>query len=144
MSTDDRRDQAATSTDEFVRPDQGLSRFYEIEPRIDAGMAEPESPEARRMQHVLTNVLGGPGGGVHVDVHPYRLDDGDRVLLCTDGLTDLVADDEIARVLGEHSAPADACRALVDLALERGGRDNITVLVARYEIGVDSALEQRL
>src|SRR4051812_9312630 len=101
---------------------------------VDSGIAEPGSPEAGRLRNLLTNVLGGPDSGFAVEVNRQRLADGDRVLLCTDGLTDLVADDEIARVLEQNPAPADVCRALIDLALERGGKDNITVLVARYEI----------
>ena len=63
-----------------------------------------------------------PTPAVDVDVGHHRLADGDRLLLCTDGLTDLVTDDEIARVLADHPDPDDACRALVDLALERGGQ----------------------
>jgi serine/threonine protein phosphatase PrpC len=99
---------------------------------VDSGVAEPGSPEARRVRHVLTNVLGGPDAPVEVDVRRHTLADGDALLLCTDGLTDGLADDEIARALDDHPAPADACRALIDRALDRGGQDNVTVLIARY------------
>jgi protein phosphatase len=99
---------------------------------IDTGIASPDSPEARKTRHVLTNVLGGPDAGISVDVSRHRLAEGDTLLLCTDGLNDLVQDDEIARALESNPEPADACRVLVDLALERGGRDNVTVVVARY------------
>lgn len=99
---------------------------------IDTGVALPDSPEARHTRHVLTNVLGGPDAGIDVDVNRYRLADGDTLLLCTDGLNDRVADDEIARTLDAAPTPDDACRALIDLALDRGGRDNITAVVARY------------
>ena len=68
------------------------------------------------------------------DVDHYILDDGDRVLLCTDGLNDMVEDEEIAAILDRHPAPADACDALIALALERGGKDNVTVVVARYQL----------
>ncbi|MBY0395571.1 MAG: protein phosphatase 2C domain-containing protein [Thermoleophilia bacterium] len=102
---------------------------------VDAGLAAPDSPEARRRKHVLTNVLGGPGLGISVDMEHRRLAHGDKILLCTDGLTDLVKDDEIARILGAAESSDRACRALVDLALERGGRDNVTVIVGRYDIG---------
>ena len=47
--------------------------------------------------HVLTNYLGGPGGGGVAEVYRLDLADGDRLLVCTDGLTDLVGDDEIGR-----------------------------------------------
>jgi protein phosphatase len=82
--------------------------------------------------HVLTNCLGGPGKYVHVDFHHLRLADGDQLLLCTDGLTDLVPSDEIASILGRHSHPQQAAEALVQRALECGGKDNVTVVLARY------------
>jgi protein phosphatase len=99
---------------------------------IDAGVAAPGSPEERKRRHVLTNCLGGPRLDVEVDVDHHRLEDGDRLLLCTDGLTDHVEDPEIAALLERHPAPDDACRALVDLALERGGKDNVTAVVGRF------------
>jgi protein phosphatase len=99
---------------------------------IDAGLAEPDSPDVMRVRHVLTNCLGGPELEVEVEFRHERMADGDRLLLCTDGLTDLVSDDEIVRVLDERPVLYEACRALVDLALERGGKDNVTVMVARY------------
>jgi PPM family protein phosphatase len=100
---------------------------------IDTGRAEPDSPEVRRMSHVLTNCLGGPEG-VKADVDHYPLEDGDCVLLCTDGLNDMVKDEEVAVLLGRNPSPPDACNALVALALERGGKDNVTVVVARYHL----------
>jgi protein phosphatase len=71
---------------------------------------------------------------VEVDVEHHRLAHGDRLLLCTDGLTDQVSDVEIAALLDSHPRPDDACRALVDRALDGGGRDNITVVLASYTI----------
>jgi len=99
---------------------------------IDAGLAEPESYAAMSRRHVLTNYLGG--GKVAVDVEQHRLAHGDRLLLCTDGLTDLVSEAEIAALLEAHPRPEDACRVLVDRALDGGGRDNITVVLACYTI----------
>lgn len=101
---------------------------------VDAGLAAPDSPEVRRRRHVLTNCLGGPGTGVEVDFSQHRLEDGDRLLLCTDGLTDMVTDDEIQAALAAHPRPADTCKALLDLALEHGGKDNVTVVIGRYEL----------
>jgi len=60
--------------------------------------------------------------------------EGDMLLLCSDGLTTMVPDDEIARVLGESGGDvADAVQALVGLANERGGEDNITVVLLKFE-----------
>jgi serine/threonine protein phosphatase PrpC len=85
--------------------------------------------------HALTNCLGANDGKVEFEFHHLRLADGDRLLLCTDGLTDMVPDDEIAAVLADHDRSQAAAQALVDLALERGGRDNVTAIVARFRLG---------
>jgi protein phosphatase len=71
---------------------------------------------------------------VQVDTDRVQLVDGDRVLLCSDGLTDMVEDDVITRILSEATQSKDACQRLVQQALENGGRDNVTVVVAAYQI----------
>jgi protein phosphatase len=81
---------------------------------------------------MLVNAVGGSSTDVHVDVERVPLANGDRVLLCSDGLTDAVNDDVIRSLLAGASTAADACQALTDRALEGGGRDNITVIVAIY------------
>lgn len=68
---------------------------------------------------------------VEVDVSPVEVIDGDQFLLCSDGLSGLVADEEIAAVL-QRQAPAEAVRVLVDAANARGGPDNITVIVSSF------------
>jgi protein phosphatase len=60
-----------------------------------------------------------------------RLADGDQLLLCTDGLTDLVSDEEITTILSLHIHPQETVQTLVDRALERGGKDNVTVVLAQ-------------
>ena len=60
---------------------------------------------------------------------------GDRVMLCSDGLTDMAGRNEIAEILLAHPRSDRACRSLVDLALEHGGKDNITVIVAECRVG---------
>lgn len=99
---------------------------------IDAGIAAPGSSEERRTRRILTNCLGGDQSGVAVDVEQFHLNDGDQLLLCTDGLTDPVEEHEIAQILAAHPDSTEACETLVNLALERGGKDNITAVVARY------------
>jgi serine/threonine protein phosphatase PrpC len=69
---------------------------------------------------------------VKVETYPLRLADGDRLLLCTDGLTDMLSAEEIRGVLAHHPEPQEACAALVDRALEYGGKDNVTAVLARY------------
>jgi protein phosphatase len=99
---------------------------------IDSGIVEEGSPPERQSRHILTNCLGGPHSELQVDVDHHRLATGDCLLLCTDGLTRHVEDAEMVGVLEHHPVPEDACRALVDLALERGGKENVTVVLGRF------------
>jgi serine/threonine protein phosphatase PrpC len=61
--------------------------------------------------------------------HPFPLHAGDRLVLCSDGLYQSIPDDELGRICARHASSSDACRALLDTALERDGTDNITVAV---------------
>jgi protein phosphatase len=99
---------------------------------VDSGLMSPEEAATSRSRHVLVNVVGGSSDGVHVDVERAPLNNGDRVLLCSDGLTDGVDDDAIRTALTEASTAADACQRLLARALEGAARDNITVVVAIY------------
>jgi protein phosphatase len=99
---------------------------------IDCGQLSKEEAAGFGARHVLVNVLGGSEEEVAVDVDQLELESGDRMLLCSDGLTDCVDDDAIRRVLIECDESAEACRRLIDLALDGGGRDNITAIVAAY------------
>jgi PPM family protein phosphatase len=97
---------------------------------IDTGQLSPEEGARSSQRHVLVNALGGFNPDVEVDVDQVKLSTGDRLLLCSDGLTDLVDDDAIREMLIDCRDSAAACRQLVDRALANGGRDNITVIVA--------------
>lgn len=98
---------------------------------IEAGLTSPEDLTSRSMRHVLTSAVGSLGESTP-QVLRTRLQPGDRILLCTDGLTDMVDDDTIATVLQHAHSAHGACHDLVDLALAEGGTDNITVIVARF------------
>ncbi|HEY8550187.1 MAG TPA: PP2C family serine/threonine-protein phosphatase [Vicinamibacterales bacterium] len=99
---------------------------------VDTGQMTPEEALASRSRHVLTNAIGGFNEDVLVDVERLPLENGDRLLLCSDGLTDFVDDEAIRAELSAARNATDACRALVDRALAAGGRDNVTVVVACY------------
>lgn len=96
---------------------------------IDCGV-EPE--RVSMFQHVLTNCLGGDLRRVTAAVQPVELEAGDWLLLCTDGLTGMVSDEEITEELLCHQSPEVACRALIERALAAGGKDNVTVVVAAF------------
>jgi PPM family protein phosphatase len=97
---------------------------------VDIGRLTPAEVPGSGVGHILTNALGGSTPKVDVDVDLIRLADGDRLLLCSDGLTDLVDDAAITSTLVGMPTSSDACAQLVQLALDAGGRDNITALVA--------------
>ena len=99
---------------------------------VDAGVAKAGSAEAKKMRHVLTNCVGGQTGSVVVDVTQETLQHNDRLLLCSDGLNEMLTDDEIAAEVTRHPTPSDACDVLIALANERGARDNVTVVLAHY------------
>ena len=81
-------------------------------------------------KNVITRCLG-PEAKVQVDLEgPYPVLPGDIYVMCTDGLSNLVSDEEIG-IIARHLAPVQTCRLLVDLANLRGGSDNITVLAAK-------------
>ena len=85
---------------------------------------------ARRHRHVLTRALGADGEFT-VDTGELDLADGDWVVLATDGLTAVVPDEEIAGAVRGSDTTGVCCRRLVGLANDRGGPDNITVVVLR-------------
>lgn len=100
----------------------------------DAGAISPEEVSTHRLRHTLTSCLGGEKGQIEMEIRHVRLMEGDRLLLCSDGLTDMVSEPEIAGLLVATEGSADACTALTNLALQKGGKDNVTVLLARYSI----------
>ncbi len=100
----------------------------------DAGEIKQQDVRKHMRRNTLTNYLGGHSGKVKADVRWLRLEDGDRLLLCSDGLSDMVEDAGIAACLVENSEPDAAAIALTQMALRNGGKDNITVVVAQYSI----------
>jgi protein phosphatase len=101
---------------------------------LDAGELTREEAASHFMRHALLQAVGRHQGDLVVEVQRLKLADGDCILLCTDGLTEPVPDARIAEVLGRPGPAGEACRALVGLALDGGGKDNITAVVARYRL----------
>jgi protein phosphatase len=100
----------------------------------DRGGIERRQVASHGWRHILTRHLGSRRKHVQPDVQRLTLADGDCLLLCSDGLTEMVGDDHISTILQQGASAAQACDALVQFALENGGKDNVTVVVARYQV----------
>ncbi len=98
---------------------------------VRSGRISPDDALVHPQRNVITRALG-PEPEVSVDAYTLHVGPGDWLLACSDGLTEHVADDELAHiVVGSSGDPARAVRQLVDLANERGGTDNITVAIVQ-------------
>jgi protein phosphatase len=89
---------------------------------------------AHDVGHILTDAIGAGSGPPTVDIERIGLHNGDVVLLCTDGLNAAVDDSSIADLLVHPRSLDDQCVQLVDLAFSRGADDDVTVILARYQI----------
>jgi protein phosphatase len=110
-----------------------------VQELVRHGQLKPEEVSQHRLRHVVINVLGSTEPGVRPEVHKVRLEPGDVMLLCSDGLTEMVSDDEISLTLHEESDLQRACQSLVAQANGKGGKDNITVVLARYQFPAEDA-----
>lgn len=113
----------------------GDSRAYMHRPGGLTQLSHDDTPGgAGRRSHLLTQCLGGHVSPVPIEPHTCTLPGlkpGEALLLCSDGLTDMAGNDDIANVLENTGDPAQAVRALFALAMARGGLDNISVVIAR-------------
>lgn len=99
---------------------------------VDEGQITREEAARHPQRSVITRAIG-VSNDVDVDSMSLELQPGDQLLLCSDGLSGVVEDEDIARTLVEVHDPDDAVDALIELANDAGGPDNITVLLLRYE-----------
>jgi len=100
----------------------------------DQGVLPQSEVDEHPLAHVLTRAVGAPVDTLEVDTHHRDIESGDRLLLCSDGLTKTASDDEIAAVLNRPGDSDSACRSLIELALARGASDNVTAIVATYSV----------
>lgn len=98
--------------------------------QVRHGLLTIEQAEKSSLQNILTRALGTEAA-VSVDVQELPLEPGDTVMLCSDGLTKMLSDVEVSKVLGESATARAAVDTLIELSREAGGVDNITVAVAR-------------
>jgi serine/threonine protein phosphatase PrpC len=112
-----------------------LTRDHTMAQRlVELGILQPEQTGWHYFKHSLTRVIGTGETLGDAEVQQLTLADEDQVLLCTDGLTDMVGPQMIAAILGDSKTSEDACQRLVAAALDNGGRDNVTLVLARYQL----------
>jgi protein phosphatase len=99
---------------------------------VDQGILPADRAEKSPFSHVLASAIGG--GEATPVVSRIDIPTGCVVFLCSDGLTKHVSADEISRHIGAMESSEQLCRTLLDLALERGGSDNVTIISARARV----------
>jgi protein phosphatase len=103
-----------------------------VQTLVESGHIRADQAPQHSKRHVLTNVLCGHPEHLKPEVTAFDLQDRDLLLVCSDGLHDLVGNHIIAEALSGAATPDAACDALIERALRSGGRDNVSVIVARY------------
>lgn len=113
-----------------------LSRDHSLlQEQIDAGLLTPEEASFSMHRNLVTRAVGVEPQ-VEAEVHPHDLLAGDIVLLCSDGLSDMLPDPLMAAIMRQHETLEPMVRALVDAANAAGGRDNIAVVLVRAKGGM--------
>jgi protein phosphatase len=120
---------------EFVQITKDHSLLQE---QIDAGLITPEQAVGSSIKNLVTRALGVEDA-VMLDLNEHEVEPGDSYLMCSDGLSDMVDDAEIASILGGSNPMELKADSLVAAANEHGGRDNISVLLVQ----VDASSEKR-
>lgn len=99
-----------------------------VSEQVKSGLLTKEEAEGSEARNIITRALGS-AQSVKVDLDEIGLIDGDRIILCSDGLTTMVPDSVILSIVATYNEPDRACSALIDIANRNGGKDNITVVL---------------
>lgn len=118
----------------LVRPD-GISQLTTdhslVAEQLKAGFITPDEIRHHKFKNIITRSVGFQAD-VDVDILMRDLEVGDRFLLCSDGLTNLVEDSEIQKIVSKNN-PREACQKLIGLANKKGGDDNISVVIVSID-----------
>ena len=101
---------------------------------MDLGELTPKEAATHPRGDMLMRSFSAAGDVYQGDFQQATLGDGDQLLLCTDGLTDMVDNETIGSVLSGVASADEACQVLLAAALKNGGKDNVTIALARYRI----------
>lgn len=123
-------------SDSMTRMTKDHSHVQEL---IEFGVLDPDEAESHPAANVITRAVGA-NEPLKLDVEKCELLDGDIYMLCSDGLYKELSEDEIAAIVKQNHDSEDICRSLVDTALDRQGRDNITVVVIQIYQGEKTEL----
>ena len=104
-----------------------------VNEQIKAGLISPDQARSHPLRNVVTRALGGRSD-LDVEMQVHEIESGDLLLLCSDGLTTMLPDEDIEKLVCETDLPIErAVKDLVDESNERGGDDNITVVLVKFE-----------
>ena len=101
--------------------------------QVRAGVLSESDARHHPWRHVVTRALSG-GEDPGVDVQELDVNAGDRILLCSDGLSGVVPPDRLAGIMGRNAPLAEVCQDLIDAANQAGGPDNITVAMLQVDV----------
>jgi protein phosphatase len=119
---------------------QQLTRDHSLlQEQIDAGLITPEQAAFSMHKNLVTRAVGVEDT-VLLETHLHEVSAGDTVLLCSDGLSDMLDDHSMAQLLLMHDTLAAAGRALVEAANDAGGKDNISLVLVRASGGAQSTM----
>jgi protein phosphatase len=105
-----------------------------VQTMVDLGELTPEEAATHPRRNLLMRSFSAAAAPSQGDFQQATLADGDQLLLCTDGLTDMVDNEMIGSVLSRAASADEACQVLLAAALKNGGKDNVTIVLARYRI----------
>ncbi|MCF0134883.1 MAG: serine/threonine-protein phosphatase, partial [Lachnospiraceae bacterium] len=109
-----------------------LTRDHSLmELMIEAGQITPEEAKTHPQRSVITRALGS-AVDTYPDIYELNIAAGDRLLLCSDGLSNMVSDKVLLQIMTDGSSPEERCRKLVRRANENGGKDNISAIVIDF------------
>lgn len=111
-----------------------------VQTLVDRGAITQQEARTHYQRNIVLRAIG-IDAEVHVDLYPVSIEDGDRFIMCSDGLVDEADDDEIINEIRLRSQPQELAERLVDLANANGGRDNVTVVVVDFAVVEDTVSE---
>ncbi|MBI1891628.1 MAG: Stp1/IreP family PP2C-type Ser/Thr phosphatase [Burkholderiales bacterium] len=112
-----------------------------LQEQIDAGLITPEAAQNSPNKNLITRAVG-VDYEIEIEIHDHAVKPGDIYLLCSDGLSDMLTDPEIAAILGNPKMNLDAaCAALIEGANKHGGKDNISAILAKV-VAIDTKAEK--